>query len=717
MRRACLPQKVRAGRLFISKSAADERKGGTRIMLYKKYTFGDTDIYYTCGGDFGPGLMLFPAGTAIGDADALSPDGMVQAVLRGARNLADYTQGVTMRNYSSVLLDILSQTADEKGVVTLLSDGAGNEYEHTLRYDAETGVFAVRVEYFNRTGKEQVLESLQSFSVSGICDPGKEKPTDEGFRLVRMVSAWSRECRLKEEEFADLGLDMSWGRYGVKCERFGQAGSMPNRGYFPFAAIVGGGMTLAAMLEAPYSWQMEVYKEKETCALSGGLADREFGHWSKKIPAGGGFKTNYAYLTVRRGEDVDGACNAFVRFQDERLTVPESEESMPVLFNEYCTTWGVPSEENIRAILEGLKGLPVGIFVIDCGWYLPENCGWCNAIGDWNESKKLFPHGIEAVVAAIREAGMIPGVWFEFENVGCDSKKFKDAASLLKRDGVVLTSKNRRFLDLRKDKVQKYLKEKMLDFLAQKGFGYIKIDYNDTFGMGADGAESLGESGRQITELSLDYIARLKEAVPGIVIENCSSGGSRIEPKRMGMVSMCSFSDAHECEEIPLVAANISRVVPARQNQVWATIRKEDTVDRIVWSMTAAMFGRVCISGDMHLIDSAQKAKVKEGIDFYNAVKDIVRFGSIAENFCNIRYYRDPKGCQIYKKVSKNGGRMLVLAHFFERPHERFECGVKGYKLAASYTTLDFEVKNGALVFRPAGEYQGGAFLFEKEEN
>lgn len=684
-------------------------------MLYKKYLFGDTAAYYVQTEEFGAGLMLFPADAEIGDADALSPDCMVQCVLRGAQNLVDYTNGITLRNRSSARLAILSQRADERSVVTRLSDGAGNDYEHTLLFDGETGVFSVYVEYFNNTKSAQTLESLQSFSISGICNLQSGKITDEGLRLTRFVSAWSRECRLKTEEFCDLGLDMSWARFGVKCEKFGQIGSMPNRGYYPFAAISGGGCTWAAALEAPYSWQMEVYKERETSALSGGLADFEYGHWCKEIPAGGGFKTHRAFLRVKKTEDIDSVCNDFVHFYASELSLPDSEKEMPVIFNEYCTTWGTPSEENILSILESIKGLPIGIFVIDAGWYLPENCGWSNAIGDWNASKKLFPEGIEKVVSAINGAGMRAGIWFEFENVGRDSKKFGAEAMLLKRDGIPVTSKNRRFFDLRKAEVQSYLKEKMLDFLAEKGFGYIKIDYNDTFGVGGDGAESLGESGRQITELSVDYLARLKESVPGIVIENCSSGGSRIEPFRMSKVSMCSFSDAHEAKEIPLVAANISRVVPACQNQIWATIRKDDTVDRIVWSMTAAMFGRVCLSGDVHLIDSARKAKIKEGIDFYNAVKDVVRAGDICGFENTVKYYRNPKGCQIYKKASADRKRLLVLAHFFERPYELCECLVEGYKLAASYTTLDFEVKNGVLSFRPAEEYQGGAFLFEKE--
>ncbi len=684
-------------------------------MLYRKYLFGDTAVYYTQGGELGAGLMLFPASVKVEDADALSPDAMVQVSLRGARNLVDYTQGVTMRNMASVPAHILAQTASASGVVTLLSDGQGNEYEHTLEYDAETGVFSVCAEYRNKSGKTQVLESLQSFSVSGIFIPQNAALSDAGLRLVRMTSAWSRECRMKEDEFCALGMDMSWARYGVKVERFGQVGSMPNRGYYPFAAIAGGGCIWAATLEAPYSWQMELYKEKETCALSGGLADREFGHWSKEIPAGASFRTHRAYLRVAAHENVLAVCNDFVRFQDNRLQVPASEEDMPVLFNEYCTTWGVPSEENIRAILDSIAGIPFGIFVVDCGWYKPDDCGWCNATGDWEQNKELFPHGIRAVADAIRERGMRAGLWYEFEVAGRDSKAFAKTDMLLSRDGVPLTGKNRRFFDLRKPAVQAYIQKKMCDFLHENGFGYIKIDYNDNIGMGCDGAESVGEGGRQIAEESLAWLEKLREAVPGIVIENCSSGGSRIEPLRMSRVSMCSFSDAHECREIPLVAANVSRVIPARQSQIWAVIRKEDTVDRIVWSMTAAMFGRICVSGDVHKIDGAQKAKIREGVEFYNVVKDIVRDGDIAFLHCGVRYYRDPKGSQIYQKVSRDGRRMLVLAHCFERPFEIPECDVRGYKLIASYASLEYEVAGGSLVLRPAAEYQSGAFLFEKE--
>lgn len=38
-------------------------------------------------------------------------------------------------------------------------------------------------------------------------------------------------------------------------------------------------------------------------------------------------------------------------------------------------------------------------------------------------------------------------------------------------------------------------------------------------------------------------------------------GGHRLEPGLMGQMSMASFSDAHECEEIPIIAANLHWVI------------------------------------------------------------------------------------------------------------------------------------------------------------
>ncbi len=681
-------------------------------MFLKKYTFGDAEVIYRevpiegHDGKTTVGLAVYPK-SAHADSDKLMMDGLVQVAFSGDEALVDYTEGVTMRDRSSTVLKMVSQSSDMGGVNTLLADEEGNLYTHILRYDRKSKVFASKVIYENCTGKIQTLERLDSFSLSGIGDP--RTGSTEQFKLHRMTSAWSRECRVKTENFSDLGLDMSWARYGVKVEAWGQNGSMPNRGYFPFGAVEGAGYCLAVMIEAPYSWQMEVYKEKESCALSGGRADHIRGHWRKEILPGERFETDMAFFTV--AADLTAACNALVHFQDARLAVPASEESMPVLFNEYCTTWGCPSEENITKILAAIEGMPIDYFVIDCGWYKPDDKGWCNAIGDWEESRQLFPAGIKRVAKKIREAGKIPGVWFEFENVGRDSKAFSREELLLHRDGRVITSKNRRFLNLRLPEVENYLTVRMLKFLRENGFGYIKIDYNDTYGIGCDSEDgaALGEGGAEVAEQSLAWLEKLKAAVPGLVIENCSSGGSRIEPKRMGMASMCSFSDAHECNEIPLVAANVSRVIPARQSQIWAVLRDGEPDSRTIYSLTAAMIGRICLSGDVLHLTEAKRALILDGLAFYNKVKDIVRYGNILKIDNTVEYYRAPKGRQLY--VKSYGQRLLVLVHFLDC-EEDIVCA-KGYRLAAAFTDLDHsECQDGLHI--SGRRFHGGAFLLEK---
>lgn len=685
-------------------------------MFFKRYVFGDSAVYYVetpvegHEGKTTVGLAVYPADAAV-TPEKLCCDSLVQVAFTGDEGLIDYTFGVTMRNRAGTLVKVESQAADENGVTTLLSDDRGNLYTHVLEYARGTGVFTVWVRYENCTGSAQTLESLQSFSLSGIADPATR--TTRGLRLHRMTSAWSRECRMKEDAFSAIGMDMSWGRYGVKVERWGQAGSMPNRGWYPFAAVEGGGIVWAVQIEAPFSWQLELYEEKETCALSGGMGDYEYAHWRKTIAPGESFSTPKAYVCVTRG-GVLAACNALVHEQDRRLTVPGSEEDMPVLYNEYCLTWGNPTSDLMDAIVRALEPFPIRYLVMDSGWYKPVDKSWCNAIGDWNENPEIFPRGgLKGVAERIRAAGMKAGIWFEYEVAGRDSDVFYDEDKFLRRDGTVITSKNRRFLDFRKPEVRTYFEDKVVKFLRDNGFEYIKIDYNDTFGVGCDGAESLGEGGRQVTEESLRSLGRLKEAIPGIVIENCSSGGSRIEPCRMGMVSMCSFSDAHECAEIPLVAANVSRVIPARQSQIWAVLRDSDTPSRTIYSMCAAMMGRICISGEVLNLPPQKIRLLQDGFAFYEKVKNIVRDGDIRTIDCDVEYYRRPTGRQIY--VKDLGDERLVIVHRLEAAGP-IAVAAEGYALADAYTDLTYSFEDGVLRISDPGDYKAGAFLLKKSK-
>ena len=130
-----------------------------------------------------------------------------------------------------------------------------------------------------------------------------------------------------------------------------------------------------------------------------------------------------------------------------------------------------------------------------------------------------FPEGLRATTDAVNARGMILGIWFEFEVATRHSNASHEVAHQLHRDGVPIEVGTRRFWDFRDPWVHDYLGEKVIRLLRDAGIGYLKVDYNDTIGIGCDGAESAGEGLRSHMEGVVRFFRRIQEELPELVIE------------------------------------------------------------------------------------------------------------------------------------------------------------------------------------------------------
>jgi alpha-galactosidase len=508
---------------------------------------------------------------------------------------------------------ITTEDKEKTVVKTTLESQAGFLCEHKLTWYRNQPNLEILTVFRNISDKSITLEMLSSFSIGGIT-PFHYADAPERLVIHRFRSAWSAEGRLETQPVENLHLERSWSGHGVACERFGQVGSMPVRGFFPFVAIedIDKKVLWGAQLAWAGSWQMEIYRKDDCFAISGGLADREFGHWMKEIKPGESFCTPKAVISVAQG-NIDTLCQRLTTGQKRSMAnKPKIESDLPIIFNEYGCSWGQPSEQEVLKIADRLENSHVKYLVIDAGWYAEENKAWYDSHGDWTPSKKLFPSGLKATADYIKSKGLIPGIWFEMETVGPKSTACSLDKYLLKRDGIVIKSDGRRFWDFRAPYTFDYLTKKVIELLGSCGFGYVKIDYNDTIGIGVDGAESLGEGLRQHIEGVYRFFNKISESLPDIVIENCSSGGHRLEPSMMALASMASFSDAHETLEIPIIAANLHRLILPQQSQIWAVLRKNHDERRLSYLLTAAFLGRMCLSGDVcELTDKQWKHVLK----------------------------------------------------------------------------------------------------------
>ena len=101
-----------------------------------------------------------------------------------------------------------------------------------------------------------------------------------------MIILCDEEGRLKTETIQDLHLEKSWNGCARRIEKFGNTGSMPVRKYFPFLAMENSedGTFIGFLMGHASSWQIEFScKETQDFDVMGGIADRDMGHWMKKL--------------------------------------------------------------------------------------------------------------------------------------------------------------------------------------------------------------------------------------------------------------------------------------------------------------------------------------------------------------------------------------------------------------------------------------------------
>lgn len=647
-----------AGKIGISDAqktcAGTEVKMDNTKKIYSVFTLGDmTAIYIEDTKEEVLGLTLLPASLA----DSFTTEGwwqaesLIQAKAVGDPSPANFSLGHSMRNSRTarnfrVKRQYVKKEGGAETVVTEFTSERLNAV-HYLTHEEGAPYLLSQTELSNPTTGIQKIEYLASYSICGFSSL-EEKERMEDFLLHRLQSKWSAEGKLLTNTMGELQLEPSWMRSCVQNIRYGQVGSMPVRRYFPWMVLEDKkyGWCLGSQIYHPASWQMEVYDRDDRLAVSGGLADREFGHWVKELRPGEHFTSPRALLTACVGDPDEAAYRMTCAQLKNLCAVPESEKTLPIIFNEYCTTWGRPDTENMRKIAAVLKGKGIQYCVIDAGWYAKKPGDWGNP-GDWDINQELFPNGLGEATQAIRDAGMIPGLWFEMEVVGRDAVAFtENEERLLSLDGVPIQGGIRRFWDMRQPEVIEYLAEKVIGTLKAYGFGYLKVDYNDNIGIGCDGAESPGEGLRQNMAASQEFFRRIRREIPEIVIENCSSGGHRLEPSMQELVSMASFSDAHECVSIPVIAANVHRAIQPAQSQIWAVLHKDDDLKRTFYSIANTFLGRMCLSGDVYDLNEVQWSAVEEGMEFYKEAAPVIKYGKTRRYGEEPLYYNHLKGYQ-----------------------------------------------------------------------
>lgn len=688
--------------------------------LIKQYVFGDMSASYILNDHKRAVLILLPENT---ECELFSEKNIAVFNYSSLVHLQLSNHNAGMLSNSFKFSESLSKLQfkeqccreDEESitVVTVEESQEGYGIRHFLTYyNGEQG-FEIKTEFYNNSGNDLILEYISSASLDGL-SPCLEHQGGKSLLFHRFKAGWSMEGLHQVNTLTELGLERAW-NCSAESLKLGAVGSRPVREYHPYAALedTENNVIWGVYLAHNASWEMEITRLLDGVSLSIGLADSITGLWSKRVANGECFTTPKATVSVAKGSIAE-LSNRLLSMRHRAIDL-YGEPDMSIAYNEWATSWGNPNEKDLLNMADLLRRGKTKYIVMDDGWFEPKGNG------DWVVNDKSFPRGIKAYCDEIRKKGMIPGVWMEFEDTDAPAKANEASFDYMKLKkngrvivGEVINGSHRKFWDFCNPKVIEYLDERIIDFLRDNGFGYIKIDYNASIGAGVDGADSPGENLRLQMEKVRDFFIKMKREIPDLVIENCASGGCRLEPSMMDISAMSSASDAHEGYEGAVVAANLHYLTPPRQNQIWCTLKPEYTADRFSHIISQGFLGRICWSGQIGSLSEEQLNQMFDAERFYEKVSPIIKRGNSYIYRTDICSFYTPTGTQAVVRYSEDSKAALVVVHsFMEAKELHIELKDK-YIVKESLYKNECRIDEDKLTIAPESDFTGNVYYLEK---
>jgi len=218
-----------------------------------------------------------------------------------------------------------------------------------------------------------------------------------------------------------------------------------------------------------------------------------------------------------------------------------------------CNEFTCLTESYAVATIERFKqfGIVPEVCWVDAGWYEGET-GWWEGVGNWVVDEKRFPNGLKPVSDAAHAAGAKFLLWFEPERVRKGTKFEQEHPEWLleypatkKKEDIY--NYDTYLFDLGNQEARLWLTDYISDFLQKEGVDYYRQDFNWVDGEGSwklkdvPGREGISEI-RYIEGLYAFWDSLLVR-FPNLVIDNCASGGRRIDLETVSRSSPLWRSD------------------------------------------------------------------------------------------------------------------------------------------------------------------------------
>ena len=309
----------------------------------------------------------------------------------------------------------------------------------------------------------------------------------------------------------------------------------------PFFNLQTGDHGLVEAIGWSGNWKADFSYDKEasTISMTSGMKQTHL-----LLHPGEEIRTPRIVLMSWTGGDWQQAQNRWRRLLFAHYTPQDNGKPMrgPILFG----GWGSEPITDKLAYIQWIHDhkIPVEVFAVDAGWYGdsvgaetdPTNPWWKNR-GDWFPSPLYYPHGIKPLGDALKAAGIGFSLWIEPETTMPDKKIVRDHPDwFLDRPRDQWTTHPSFMANLGAPAARQGLTDMISNFITDFGMTWYRQDFNArpaTFWQATDKPDRIG-----MTEIGhIEGLYKMWDDLlamhPGLRIDNCASGGRRLDIEMM----------------------------------------------------------------------------------------------------------------------------------------------------------------------------------------
>ena len=391
----------------------------------------------------------------------------------------------------------------------------------TRHYAATSGSTAFETwTTFEPLGGAVVLSDLNAFRLTvpagtlhwlnGLQGDDASEPRDTAFSLQR------REL--------SLGERLSLGAEGRSSEQT-----------VPWFAIDGESDEFYAGLMWSGAWSFTALRSNGGIELTLGLA-------AMSTTVSSAIDSPHAFFGVARG-GLSAAAAALRSFIIQGLRGGRPFDAF-VTYNTWFAYGVAIDEATIREEIDGAALIGAELFVMDAGWYVGAGrsgvADFSSGLGTWQVDSSRFPDGLRALTDYAHERGLKFGLWVEPERVALSTVNARGLAqeSWLAKLGGKYGSSDAAQICFGGAAARQWVSDQLVRLLDAVQPDYVKWDNNFWINCDRSG-HGHGSTDGNFAHVNGLYqvLADLRSRYPGMLIENVSGGGNRLD------VGMLRYSD------------------------------------------------------------------------------------------------------------------------------------------------------------------------------